>query len=231
MDQGIDDGAVTGHGVGLIAVDGQHAGLALEWFSEHAAGPAGGGGIGFARTDDDRGQPRGASVEVAFSGVVVDEHFANGLGHAVSGLGELLGEIRHFPAHIHATIAGDAAGENHAWQSRAFPRSFKNMTPAIEVHAQCIIETFLAFSADHGGQMENYRGWVRADGGKDGVAVANVACDLPCSRICGGFVKQCVQQNNFFNRLSTERGAQEQLIAESGAEESAAAGDDDFHGC
>ena len=39
-DEGLRYGSVAGHGMALIATDGQEAGLACERFAEHAAGPA-----------------------------------------------------------------------------------------------------------------------------------------------------------------------------------------------
>src|SRR5204862_112003 len=95
-------------------------------------------------------------------------------------------------------------------------------------------ETFLAFAADHGCEMEDRRGGIGADGGEDGVAIADVAGDLSHARIDRGVMEERVEQHDLADWFrsagwASELAAFEEFLTKLGAEEAASSCDDDFH--
>ncbi|WP_348654696.1 hypothetical protein, partial [uncultured Psychrobacter sp.] len=67
----------------------------------------------------------------------------------------VFGEIAHRRGHVLAAEARYAAGKHHTRLSGCGACCLKNMPAAIKIHPQRIIVPLLAFTADHGGEMEN----------------------------------------------------------------------------
>ena len=98
--------------------------------------------------------------------------------------------------HRLAAEAGDAAGEDHAGTSGCGAGGLEDIASAVEIDAQGIVEALLAFAADHRREMEDRDGGIGADGGEDGVAIADVARDLPHTRIGRGAMEDGVEQHD-----------------------------------
>ena len=245
-DERCDDGAITGHGVALIAAHGERAGLARERFAEHAAGPTRRGGIGLAGANDDGREAGGTAVEVALARVIVDEEFADRLGHAIRGARREFGGVGVDGRNGLAAVAGDATGEDDAGPGTRCERDgaggLEDVPPAVEIDAQGIVEALFTFATDHRGEMKNRgdgRGGSReAGGGEDGGTVGDVAGewgDTNRGMRGRGAVKRGVEKDDFAKGRGCagrtgEGAAGEEGGAELGAEEAAAAGDEDTHG-
>ena len=168
------------------------------------------------------------------AGVVIDEQFADRLGHAVRSLGRALGQVAHRGRHRGSAETGNTTGEHHAWP--AFNRAcrFENISPSIEVDTDGVIVPLLAFAADHRGQVKD--GDIRrpADRRVDQVALANVADDLLHSRIVPRHREADIDQHHFVDGFliagrAGECSSLKECRGKLGTEKSAAAGDDDFH--
>src|SRR4051812_46748763 len=104
----------------------------MERLAEHAAGPARGGGGWLARPNDDRREPRRATVEVALARVVVHQQLADRLRHAVGRLRRQLRAVGVRVPHRLAAEARDAAREDHAWAAGHRARRLEDMPSAVE---------------------------------------------------------------------------------------------------
>ncbi|MDB6034899.1 MAG: hypothetical protein JWM16_5237, partial [Verrucomicrobiales bacterium] len=102
------------------------------------------------------------------------------------------------------------------------------------IDPQGVVEAFLTFPADHGSQMKNGHGWVGANGGKNGRAVADVARHLSNPRVRRRAMEEGIEQDDFIDGFGRQGGTDEgaafqKLPAKLGTEEAASACNDDLH--
>ena len=132
--------------------------------------------------------------------------------------------------------ASDAAGEDNARAARDRSRGFENVAATIEVDAQGVVEALFTLTANHGGEMEYRSRRIGTHRGKDGLAITDVSGHLAHPRVSGRAMKDGIEQHDLVNFLrrpgwAGECAAFEKFLAKLGAEETSAAGDDNFHAC
>ena len=154
-DERIDHRGSTGHRMALVQRDRKHAIDTLEWFAEHAASPTAGRRVGFAWSDDDRGQSRRAAVDETFACIIVDKHLSDRFGHSIGRLRGELGPIIAGVFERRSTEASDAAGKDESAGRPQTACGFEQTQAAVQVHAHGLVEAFLAFPADHRSQMKD----------------------------------------------------------------------------
>ena len=227
-------GAKSGHRMRLMTMHRQRAGFALERFAKHTTRPTGCRCVRPPGADDHRRQAHGTSVEMPLTHMIIEQQLTDRLGHTVGSARGVFGEIAHRRGHVLAAEARYAAGKHHTRLSGCGAGRLKNMPAAIKIHPQRIIVPLLAFTADHGGEMENGKTCSASDSLFNHRLLSYITFHPPRGGNSWAYAKACVQQHQFLDRFhvagcSGQFPTRQQRLGQFRSQKSAAAGDDNFH--